>query len=1005
MLSRLIGDGSAVSQANSRLAQAIEKGNLNAVVKALAKGADPDCRDTDGSGVLMMAVFNKDLDAIRALIEAGADVNLISQYGNTAMDIAADVGDPDIVIYLLERGAKRAEALMRRPAARAPKSAPGEEAEIHLLRVPAEAPVQADDPVETDPDKVAPLHLAASPDLRPGVDAVRNQITALENARDALTQERDALAAQLGEAATERDRLSDELVRERDRMAYESDAREHERAKHDVAESTWAAARAKLEAAAAEALAERARAETRAATDTGQLESLIDERNEELAREIAARARLEAGLNKDLDVLKGQVEADTAALKQEQAAREKVEGEAVDLRGRIEMLARDHGDDLVKESTKRDHAEAKLKKDLEALESQAEADKTALKGEQAAHKKAEGEAMALRRQIETLAREHADSLATETAQRDRVEAKLNENLNAIKAQAVADAATLDAEKATRASAEGEAVELRDRIETLARDHGDGLATEMAARDRVEARLDEDLNALKTEAVANAAMLDAEKATRASAEGEAVALRDRIATLARDHGEGVAREATKRDRAEAKLNKDLEALRFQTTADNAALKQERAALKQTQKEATELRGQIEALARDHNEGMADTIAKRDRAVAELNESLDALEARAEADKAVLNEQKTARQKAESEAAALRDQIEALAAERHHAEAELNEDLNALKAEAEADKTALDAQATAREQADYETTALRCQIEALSRDRDDGLDEKLAERDRAEAKLNEDLEGLRARAEADRAAREKAEAEAADLRRQLDSTPANPPPADRSVELATALAGRERIEAELELERAESKALKQGHAAELEQEAAARRQVEAKLNNDLGLLEDQAESDRRRLETEIAERQLAEDKLKRLEKQLTSDKRRKQKTKGRNSGVGLPMMAIVVAVTFGVGWLATSGLFQDRVAVSESVAVGPSAPAISNAERKLVRQGQQLLGQLGYQPGPADGIPGWRTRNALMAFQADVGMKRTGAVTETLLTRMRVAVKQRPASADSGTSPNR
>ena len=160
MLSRLIGDGSAVSQANSRLAQAIEKGNLNAVVKALAKGADPDCRDTDGSGVLMMAVFNKDLDAIRALIEAGADVNLISQYGNTAMDIAADVGDPDIVIYLLERGAKRAEALMRGPAARAPKSAPGEEAEIHLLRVPAEAPVQADDPVETDPDNVAPLHLA-----------------------------------------------------------------------------------------------------------------------------------------------------------------------------------------------------------------------------------------------------------------------------------------------------------------------------------------------------------------------------------------------------------------------------------------------------------------------------------------------------------------------------------------------------------------------------------------------------------------------------------------------------------------------------------------------------------------------------------------------------------------------------------------------------------------------------------------------------------------------------
>ena len=136
--------------------------------------------------------------------------------------------------------------------------------------------------------------------------------------------------------------------------------------------------------------------------------------------------------------------------------------------------------------------------------------------------------------------------------------------------------------------------------------------------------------------------------------------------------------------------------------------------------------------------------------------------------------------------------------------------------------------------------------------------------------------------------------------------------------------------MELERAEWKALKQGHATELEQETAARQQIEEKLNNDLALLEDQAESDRRRLETEIAERQHAEDKLKRLEKQLASGKRRKQKAKGRNSGVGLPMLAIVVAVTFGIGWLATSGLFQDQLTVSEVVEVGPSTPAISDAE---------------------------------------------------------------------------
>lgn len=69
---------------------------------------------------------------------------------------------------------------------------------------------------------------------------------------------------------------------------------------------------------------------------------------------------------------------------------------------------------------------------------------------------------------------------------------------------------------------------------------------------------------------------------------------------------------------------------------------------------------------------------------------------------------------------------------------------------------------------------------------------------------------------------------------------------------------------------------------------------------------------------------------------------------------------------------------------SVASAPSAPSIG-PERIAVVQG--ALNDLGYDAGPADGVIGERTREAIRQFQADYGFRPDGNLTEPLLERMR------------------
>ncbi len=62
-------------------------------------------RGPDGSTPLQWAVYEGDVDQVRALIQAGADVNAANHFGANAMQLAAEVANVDILRLLLEAGA------------------------------------------------------------------------------------------------------------------------------------------------------------------------------------------------------------------------------------------------------------------------------------------------------------------------------------------------------------------------------------------------------------------------------------------------------------------------------------------------------------------------------------------------------------------------------------------------------------------------------------------------------------------------------------------------------------------------------------------------------------------------------------------------------------------------------------------------------------------------------------------------------------------------------------
>lgn len=67
-------------------------------------------------------------------------------------------------------------------------------------------------------------------------------------------------------------------------------------------------------------------------------------------------------------------------------------------------------------------------------------------------------------------------------------------------------------------------------------------------------------------------------------------------------------------------------------------------------------------------------------------------------------------------------------------------------------------------------------------------------------------------------------------------------------------------------------------------------------------------------------------------------------------------------------------------------GPQ-PAAADARRPPVRAIQRRLRALGYRPGPVDGVAGPRTREAIRAYQRDVGLAADGEPNVALWRRLR------------------
>src|SRR5687768_16980730 len=89
MVLAVILAASVASAADATLVTTVEGGDRAAALKLLAKGADPNTAGPDGTTAIMWAAANDDLELVRALIAAKANVTLKNHFGTTAITEAA----------------------------------------------------------------------------------------------------------------------------------------------------------------------------------------------------------------------------------------------------------------------------------------------------------------------------------------------------------------------------------------------------------------------------------------------------------------------------------------------------------------------------------------------------------------------------------------------------------------------------------------------------------------------------------------------------------------------------------------------------------------------------------------------------------------------------------------------------------------------------------------------------------------------------------------------------
>jgi ankyrin repeat protein len=107
----LIGAGVDLNAKNedddgTALIVAARSGRADSVKALLNAGAEIESKTSDGKTALLSSAANDDPEAARVLIDAGADVNAKDKDGKTPLIIASDEGDPETVKALLNAGAR-----------------------------------------------------------------------------------------------------------------------------------------------------------------------------------------------------------------------------------------------------------------------------------------------------------------------------------------------------------------------------------------------------------------------------------------------------------------------------------------------------------------------------------------------------------------------------------------------------------------------------------------------------------------------------------------------------------------------------------------------------------------------------------------------------------------------------------------------------------------------------------------------------------------------------------
>ena len=94
----------AAAAADGSLAGLIQAGDRGAALEMINAGADVTAAQGDGTTPLHWAIYKIDVDLSRALLEHGAQPDVINSYGSSPLAEAVKIADAPLVELLLDAG-------------------------------------------------------------------------------------------------------------------------------------------------------------------------------------------------------------------------------------------------------------------------------------------------------------------------------------------------------------------------------------------------------------------------------------------------------------------------------------------------------------------------------------------------------------------------------------------------------------------------------------------------------------------------------------------------------------------------------------------------------------------------------------------------------------------------------------------------------------------------------------------------------------------------------------